>query len=75
MRVHELMDTRLHTIEGQPPALSDLPEGCRFEPRCPHAEVRCRAAYPETFELAAEHSASCWRLSWSTCIRGCSVLG
>jgi oligopeptide/dipeptide ABC transporter ATP-binding protein len=56
------MEARLHTIEGQPPALSDLPEGCRFEPRCPHAEARCRAAYPETFELAAEHSASCWRL-------------
>ena len=30
---------RLYSIEGQPPALWDLPEGCRFAPRC----VRRRA--------------------------------
>ncbi len=53
---------RLHTIQGQPPALSDLPEGCRFEARCPHAEARCRAAYPASFTLGTEHAASCWRL-------------
>ncbi len=53
---------RLHTIEGQPPALSDLPEGCRFAARCPHAEARCQAAYPGAFTVGAEHAASCWRL-------------
>jgi oligopeptide/dipeptide ABC transporter ATP-binding protein len=53
---------RLHTIEGQPPVLSDLPEGCRFEARCPHAEARCRAAYPASFAVGAAHTASCWRL-------------
>ena len=53
---------RLHTIEGQPPALSDLPDGCRFAPRCPHAEESCRAAYPPSFTLSAEHTADCWRL-------------
>jgi len=53
---------RLHTIEGQPPVLSELPEGCRFEPRCPYAEARCRAAYPGLFTVATEHAANCWRL-------------
>ncbi|NKB55416.1 MAG: ATP-binding cassette domain-containing protein [Alphaproteobacteria bacterium] len=53
----------LHTIEGQPPALSDLPEGCRFAPRCEFAEARCQAAYPDTFHAGEEHSASCWRLA------------
>jgi peptide/nickel transport system ATP-binding protein len=53
---------RLHTIEGQPPVLSDLPEGCRFEARCPHAEARCRAAYPASFAVGAAHTARCWRL-------------
>ena len=53
---------RLHTIDGQPPALSDLPEGCRFEARCPHAEARCRAAYPDSFAVGTDHTASCWRL-------------
>src|SRR5215211_2741269 len=34
---------RLYSIEGQPPALFDLPEGCRFAPRCQYADDRCRA--------------------------------
>ena len=32
---------RLHTIEGSPPSLINLPEGCKFRPRCPHAFERC----------------------------------
>ena len=28
---------RLHTIEGAPPSLINLPQGCKFRPRCPHA--------------------------------------
>ena len=28
------------------PALTDLPEGCVFAPRCAHAQDRCRQAYP-----------------------------
>jgi peptide/nickel transport system ATP-binding protein/oligopeptide transport system ATP-binding protein len=32
---------RLHTIEGAPPSLIHLPEGCKFRPRCPHAFDRC----------------------------------
>jgi oligopeptide/dipeptide ABC transporter ATP-binding protein len=54
---------RLRIIEGQPPVLSDLPEGCRFEARCPHAEACCRAAYPDSFSAGEEHAASCWRLA------------
>src|SRR3712207_8979035 len=29
--------SRLRTIPGQPPPLSDLPPGCPFAPRCPIA--------------------------------------
>ncbi|MEM7249796.1 MAG: ABC transporter ATP-binding protein [Pseudomonadota bacterium] len=54
---------RLRTIEGQPPLLSDLPVGCRFENRCAYAETRCRESYPETVVKSAIHSASCWRLA------------
>jgi peptide/nickel transport system ATP-binding protein len=32
---------RLHTIEGMPPSLINLPEGCKFRPRCPHAFDKC----------------------------------
>lgn len=33
----------LHPIDGLPPDPSDLPEGCPFHPRCPHASDACRA--------------------------------
>jgi peptide/nickel transport system ATP-binding protein len=32
---------RLHTIKGLPPSLINLPEGCKFRPRCPHAFNKC----------------------------------
>jgi peptide/nickel transport system ATP-binding protein len=32
---------RLHTIEGSPPSLINLPQGCKFRPRCPHAFEKC----------------------------------
>ena len=56
---------RLQAIEGQPPALWGLPPGCRFAPRCPHADDRCRSEYPPTLDVrhgASDHVASCWRL-------------
>ena len=32
---------RLHSISGAPPSLINLPEGCKFRPRCPHAFEKC----------------------------------
>jgi peptide/nickel transport system ATP-binding protein len=52
---------RLQEIPGMVPALSDLPPGCIFAPRCPHAEDRCRAAFPAYEEKRAKHWAACWR--------------
>jgi oligopeptide/dipeptide ABC transporter ATP-binding protein len=56
---------RLYSITGQPPALWDLPEGCRFAPRCPHADDRCRSEYPPSFPVSNGHAANCWRLKSS----------
>jgi oligopeptide/dipeptide ABC transporter ATP-binding protein len=53
---------RLYSITGQPPALWDLPLGCRFEARCPHADDRCRRQYPPSFTVGEGHTADCWRL-------------
>lgn len=53
---------RLYSIEGQPPALWNLPEGCRFAARCPLADERCQQRYPPSFAISDSHSASCWRL-------------
>jgi oligopeptide/dipeptide ABC transporter ATP-binding protein len=53
---------RLYSISGQPPALWDLPEGCRFAARCPHADDRCRREYPPRFTNGDSHTADCWKL-------------
>lgn len=51
----------LPSIEGQPPTLDNLPEGCAFAPRCPHAFDKCNV-YPDEFSVDKDHVASCWRL-------------
>ncbi len=51
----------LPSIEGQPPMLDDLPEGCAFAPRCPHVMDKCREQYPIEFVVGQGHVASCWR--------------
>lgn len=52
---------RLYAIEGEPPVLYNLPEGCRFAPRCPYAEDECRAAYPEKLTVGPDHAVECRR--------------
>lgn len=51
----------LPSIEGQPPTLDNLPEGCAFAPRCPYAYDKCKE-YPDEFSIGQDHVASCWRL-------------
>jgi len=53
--------TRLRSIAGQPPSLTDLPEGCRFAPRCEYAIDRCQREYPPTLSMSDQHTAACWR--------------
>jgi oligopeptide/dipeptide ABC transporter ATP-binding protein len=57
---------RLYSIQGQPPALWDIPPGCRFAARCAYADDRCQQEYPPSFTIGNGHSADCWRLedSW-----------
>ena len=50
----------LPSIEGQPPAPDDLPEGCSFGPRCPYVFDKCNE-YPIEFALEPNHVARCWR--------------
>jgi peptide/nickel transport system ATP-binding protein/oligopeptide transport system ATP-binding protein len=52
---------RLHTIEGMPPSLINLPEGCKFRPRCPHAFDRCmQEPGLENRVEAPGHLDRCW---------------
>ncbi len=52
-------DQELLSIPGHPPRLIDLPAGCRFAPRCPVAEERCRLEAPGLREIHPSHWASC----------------
>jgi oligopeptide/dipeptide ABC transporter ATP-binding protein len=51
---------RLWSIEGQPPDLANPPTGCPFNPRCPHAEDRCRREVPPEFQVGENHYTRCW---------------
>jgi oligopeptide/dipeptide ABC transporter ATP-binding protein len=51
---------KLEPIEGQPPDLMNLPPGCSFEPRCPHATDQCRMEAPPLLQVSPEHTTACW---------------
>ena len=42
---------QLYVIDGAVPSLYDMPQGCRFWPRCPHATARCREQMPPTYTV------------------------
>jgi oligopeptide/dipeptide ABC transporter ATP-binding protein len=49
----------LASIPGTPPRLTELPSGCRFEPRC-HARIeKCKTELPPLLEVADGHFAAC----------------
>lgn len=52
---------RLHSIEGMPPDPSDLPRGCSFAPRCPHASQACSEGIIEQQHLGGTHFCRCIR--------------
>ena len=52
---------RLHSIKGMPPSLINLPQGCKFRPRCPYAFEKCTEE-PELRNRVEEqaHLDRCW---------------
>jgi len=51
---------RLATIEGTVPSPNNQPKGCRFSPRCPFADRRCREEPPPLREIGTGHQVACW---------------
>ena len=47
------------TLRGEPPSPLAVPSGCRFHPRCPVAEARCRTEIPALRWLAPGHRVAC----------------
>jgi peptide/nickel transport system ATP-binding protein len=45
-----------------PSNATDLPQGCRFHPRCPSAKEGCNQKEPELYEIEKDHFVSCYHL-------------
>ena len=52
--------TRLTAIPGNPPNPLDLPSGCSFHPRCPHATEQCRREAPPSVAVEGGGEVACW---------------
>jgi oligopeptide/dipeptide ABC transporter ATP-binding protein len=59
-KLHETQE-RLAAIEGVVPNPVAMPQGCRFNPRCPFAVDKCRAEEPPLMQVRPGHLAACWR--------------
>jgi oligopeptide transport system ATP-binding protein len=60
-RLDDVRSDRLRTIEGLPPLLINVPDACRFNPRCNFARDVCREKEPElTQREEPGHLARCW---------------
>ena len=51
---------RLEPIKGVVPDPFEVPAGCGFEPRCPHAMEICKTKMPDLKEVAPGHTTACW---------------
>ena len=50
---------RLEAMAGGSPKMTDLPPGCRFQPRCPYAEDACSEP-PELWGATGGRTVRCW---------------
>ena len=61
-RLDQVRGTKLIPIEGQPPDLARLDEGCAFRPRCRFSTERCAQEIPELTRVSDEHQSACWNI-------------
>ena len=49
----------LQVIQGEIPSNVNIPDGCKFNPRCPFAKDICKTKEPETKEIKPNHFVKC----------------
>jgi peptide/nickel transport system ATP-binding protein len=60
-KLSEPSHSRLITIGGRPPNLIAPPPACRFAPRCPYVQDKCRTEMPPLIPAATPgHEFRCW---------------
>ena len=60
-RLDQPRRARLEPIEGQPPDLINLPQGCAFRARCRWAVDRCATEVPPLMQTGDGHWSACWQ--------------
>jgi oligopeptide transport system ATP-binding protein len=55
----DMKGEELRAIKGLPPALTDLPKGCSFHPRCRFARDRCKHDDPPLYEVPGGRHSAC----------------
>jgi peptide/nickel transport system ATP-binding protein len=50
----------LNTIPGSVPLPYEMPNGCRFAPRCSWAKEICHQQEPKLVEIESQHKCRCW---------------
>jgi oligopeptide transport system ATP-binding protein len=59
-RLDQARKAKLEPIEGFPPDLIHMPEGCAFRPRCKFAVAKCEEEAPPLMRVTGEHHSACW---------------
>jgi peptide/nickel transport system ATP-binding protein len=54
---------RLESIRGVPPNLANLPEGCKFAPRCNYARPECLSPEPSLDDVGKGHFVRCYGIT------------
>lgn len=53
-------EEELQAIKGNVPSPYNMPAGCAFAPRCPHASEICNSSMPELLNLENDQQVRCW---------------
>ncbi|HEY86082.1 MAG TPA: ABC transporter ATP-binding protein [Chloroflexi bacterium] len=59
-RLDEVRDEKLESIEGLPPDLIALPQGCPFYARCKYRIDKCETENPSLHSVGVGHGVACW---------------
>ncbi|MCE7791679.1 ABC transporter ATP-binding protein [Salipaludibacillus sp. CUR1] len=54
------LDEELVSIKGTVPTPANMPNGCRFHPRCPHAMDHCVSQEPQLEKMEEGREVRCW---------------